>query len=170
MDKAPQPVLEALLVVGFNRRVTSEYRFSTPLVIRAMGALVALLGLLLLLLGVLVGVLELPSAVLSTAVVIAVVVLVAGGFLLTRITALVHFDEAGYQVRWLRGAGVKQARWKEVEDAVTMTVAGHDCVVLRLRDGRTTTIPVKVLDASPAAFIQDLSGRLDAGHGYRRLR
>ena len=151
-------------------RVTTDYRFSTALLLRSMGALLALVGVLLLVVGLLVSLLDLPSGILTTAVVLAVVLVVAGGFLATRVTSLVHFDEAGYRVRWLRGAGVKQARWREVEDAVTASVAGHDCVVLRLRDGRTTTIPVKLLDASPTAFIEDLSGRLDKGHGYRRLR
>jgi hypothetical protein len=150
--------------------VTSDYRFATALVVRAMGGLLALLGLLLVLVGVLVTTLDVPIGLLTTAVVLAVLVVVVGGFLLTRLTPLVHFDETGYRVRWLRGAGVKQARWKEVEDVVTATVSGHDCVVLRLRDGRTTTIPVKVLDTTPTTFIEDLSRRLDAGHGYRRLR
>ena len=53
---------------------------------------------------------------------------------------------------------------------MTATVAGHDCVVLRLRDGRTTTIPVKVLDADAGRVHRGPVGRLDAGHGYRRLR
>ena len=53
---------------------------------------------------------------------------------------------------------------------VTATVRGHHCVVLRLRDGRTTTIPVAVLDARREVFVQDLRSRLDAGHGYRRIR
>ena len=150
--------------------MTSDYRFSTALVVRAMGGLLALLGVLLVLVGVLVSAFDLPVGVLTVAVVLAVLVVVVGGFLLTRLTSLVHFDEAGYQVRWLRGAGVKQARWKEIEDVVTATVSGHDCVVLRLRDGRTTTIPVKVLDTTPSTFIEDLSSRLDSGHGYRRLR
>lgn len=150
--------------------MTTDYRFATPILIRSLGTLLALVGLALLVVGVLVSALDLSSAVLTTAVVTAVVLVVAGGFLATRVGPLVHFDEAGYRVRWLRGAGVTQARWREVEDVVTASVAGHDCVVLRLRDGRTTTIPVKVLDASPATFIEDLSGRLDQGHGYRRLR
>ena len=150
--------------------MATDYRFSTPILIRSMGALLALLGVLLFAVGILVSVLDLPVAFLTVMVVLAVVVVVGGGFLVTRLTPLVHFDDTGYRVRWLRGAGVKQARWREVEDAVTATVSGHDCVVLRLRDGRTTTIPVKVLDASPTAFIEDLSGRLDKGHGYRRLR
>jgi hypothetical protein len=162
--------LRGVARVGFNRQVTTDYRFSTALLVRSLGALLALVGLLLLVVGLLVGLLDLPVAVLTTALVVAVLLVVGGGFLTTRVTSLVHFDEAGYQVRWLRGAGVKQARWREVEDAVTATISGHDCVVLRLRDGRTTTIPVKLLDASPAAFIEDLSSRLDTGHGYRRLR
>lgn len=150
--------------------VTSDYRFSTALLVRSLGALLAVIGVLLLLVGVLVSALDLPLVVLTVAVVLAVVAVVGAGLLLTRVTSLVHFDETGYQVRWLRGAGVKQARWREVEDVVTATVSGYDCVVVRLRDGRTTTIPVKVLDASPSTFIEDLSGRLDKGHGYRRLR
>ena len=72
-------------------------------------------------------------------------------------STLVHFDETGYQVRFVRGAGVKQARWREVEDAVAATVSGHNCVVLRLRDGRTTTIPVGVLAADAATFMDDLT-------------
>jgi hypothetical protein len=162
--------LVGVVGVGFNRAVTTDYRFSTALLVRSLGTLLALVGLLLLAVGLLVGVLELPAALLTASVVLAVLVVVAGGLLATRVGSLVHLDEAGYRVRWLRGAGVKQARWREVEDVVTATIAGHDCVVLRLRDGRTTTIPVKVLDASPSAFIEDLSGRLDKGRGYRRLR
>jgi hypothetical protein len=29
---------------------------------------------------------------------------------------------------------------------------------------------VRVLDTSPTTFFEDLTARLDAGHGYRRLR
>ena len=163
-------VLRALAVVGLNRPVPTDYRFSTPLLLRSLGAVLALVGALVLVVGLLVAVLDLPRAVLTAAVVTAVLVVVAAGLLATRVTTLVHFDEAGYQVRWLRGAGVKQARWREVEDVVTATVSGHDCVVLRLRDGRTTTIPVRVLDVPPATFIEELRARLDKGHGYRRLR
>ncbi len=150
--------------------MATDYRFSTALLVRSMGALLALLGVVLLGAGVLVRALDLPVAVLTVTVVVAVAAVVVGGFLLTRMTSLVRFDTEGYQVRLLRGAGVKQARWREVEDVVTATVSGHDCVVLRLRDGRSTTIPVKVLDVSPTTFVEDLTSRLDKGHGYRRLR
>lgn len=163
-------VLQALAGVGFTGAVSTDYRFSTAILVRSWGTLLALVGLLVLVIGLLVGTLGLPMAVLTTAVVVAALVVVAGALLASRVGSLVQLDENGYRVRWLRGAGVKQARWREVEDVVTASVSGHDCVVLRLRDGRTTTIPVAVLDASPAAFISDLSARLDKGHGYRRLR
>ncbi len=64
---------------------------------------------------------------------------------------------------------MKQARWRDVEDVVAATVSGHDVVVLRLRDGRTTSIPVRVLDTRADDFVKDLSAHLDRGHGYRRL-
>lgn len=147
----------------------SDYRFSQALLVRMMGALLVAVGALVALIAGLVAWLDLPGATLTVAVVVAVVLVVATGVFLTRLTALVRFDDEGYRVRWLRGAGVRQARWKDVEDAVTAVVSGHDCLVLRLRDGRTTTIPVGVLDATPAVLVDDLRSRLDKGHGYRRL-
>jgi hypothetical protein len=148
----------------------TDYRFAAPIVLRAVGALVAIAGLLVLVAGALVASFDLPVAVLTVTVAVAVVVLLVGVVLVARVATLVRFDDAGYRVRWLRGVGVTQARWKDVEDVVTATVSGHDCVVLRLRDGRSTSLPVNVLDVSPSAFVRDLSRRLDAGHGYRRLR
>ena len=147
----------------------SDYRFAQPLLVRMMGEVLAALGVLVLLLAVLVAALDLPGTVLTVGVVTAVVVVLAVGYVLTRRTSLVPFDETGYRVRLLRGAGVKQARWKDVEDAVAAEVSGHRCVVLRLRDGRSTTLPVEVLDATPEAFVTDLRAHLDKGHGYRRI-
>lgn len=147
----------------------SDYRFAAPLLVRFLGLVLVGLGLLTLLAVTAAALLEVPGVV--TVVVVAVVLAVVGaGLALTRLTPLVHLDEAGYRIRLLRGAGVRAARWRDVEDVVTATVRGHDCVVLRLRDGRTTTVPVAVLDAPREVFVQDLRTRLDAGHGYRRIR
>ncbi len=147
----------------------SDYRFAPPLVLRFLGLVLVGLGLLTVVAVTLAALLELP-AVATVVVVLVVVAVVATGLALTRLTPLVHLDEAGYRVRLLRRAGVRAARWRDVEDVVTATVHGHDCVVLRLRDGRTTTVPVAVLDAPREVFVQDLRTRLDAGHGYRRIR
>jgi hypothetical protein len=152
-----------------DRRVPSDYRFAPPLVVRFLGLVLAALGLLTVLAVTLAALLDVPSAV-SVVVVVVVLAVVATGLVLTRLTPLVHLDDAGYRVRLLRGAGVRAARWRDVEDVVTATVHGHDCVVLRLRDGRTTTVPVAVLDAPREVFVQDLRSHLDVGHGYRRIR
>ncbi len=80
----------------------------------------------------------------------------------SRVT-VVHLDETGYRVAMVRGAGVKEARWSDVEDAVTASPAGFPCVVIRLRDGGTTTIPVQALAADPDDFARDVRDRLRAG-------
>ena len=99
------------------------------------------------------------------------VVLVVGlGFVLTRRTTVVRLDETGYTVRLVRGAGVTTGRWKDVEDVVATTVEGTRCVVLRRRDGSTTTIPVGILAARSEDFVRDLQQHLNRGHGYRPVR
>ena len=148
----------------------SDYRFAQPLVVRLLGLVLVGLGLLTVLAVTLATLLRLPAVVVTVVVVLVVGSVVATGLVLTRLTPLVRLDDAGYRVRLLRGAGVRAARWRDVEDVVTATVHGHDCVVLRLRDGRTTTVPVAVLDAPREVFVQDLRTHLDAGHGYRRIR
>lgn len=148
---------------------STQYGFAQYLLVRLLGALIAMVGVVLLVVVGLVAALDLPGSVFAVALVVAVVAVVVSGYVLTRHSTLVRFDETGYQVRMLRGAGVTQARWKDVEDAVTATIAGRNCVVLRLRDGRTTTLPVDVLDVPAADFVQDLRAHLDRGHGYRRL-
>ena len=148
----------------------SDYRFAQPLVVRFLGLVLVVLGLVTVLAVVVAALLDLPAVVTTVVVVLVVAGVVGTGFVLTRLTPLVHLDEAGYRVRLLRGAGVRAARWRDVEDVVTATVQGHDVVVLRLRDGRTTTVPVAVLDAPRQDFVQDLRRHLDTGHGYRRIR
>ena len=43
-------------------------------------------------------------------------------------------------------------------------------MVLRHRDGRTTTIPVDLLSAPVESFVEDLRDHLNRGRGYRPLR
>jgi hypothetical protein len=149
--------------------VSSDYHLSRPIAVRIFGVLLAALGILVVLLTVGVGVLDLPTAVLGAGMVLVVLLLLGGGMLLTRGATVVRLDDAGYRVRLVRGAGVKRARWTDVEDVVATTVAGERCIVLRLRDGRTTTLPVRMLSSSSDSFIKDLQGHLNRGHGYRRI-
>lgn len=127
------------------------------------------MGVLVCLATIVIAVFRLPLAALGVVAVLALLAVLGGGLLLTRRSFVVRLGEEGYQVRFVRGAGVKQARWLDVDDAVTAEVAGSPCVVLRLRDGRTTTIPVEVLDVERDAFVRDIREHLQHGHGLRRL-
>jgi hypothetical protein len=149
--------------------VTSSYRFSGPFVVRLLGVALVVVGVLVLLLAGAVAWFDLPGSLLTTGLVLAVLAVLVLGVLARRRGVVVRFDEAGYRVRHVRGAGVRQGEWKQVEDVAAVTVAGERCVVLRLRDGRTTTVPVGVLAARTEDFVEDLRAHLDRGHGYRRL-
>jgi hypothetical protein len=132
------------------------------------GVLMAALGVLVLVIALLVALVSLPSVVLSVAVVVAVLVVLGALAVFARGT-VVALDEGGYRVRFVRGAGVLRAGWKEVESVSAATMAGERYVVLKLHDGRTTTVPVRVLECRPDDFVRDLQAHLDRGYGYRRI-
>lgn len=150
--------------------VASDYRLSRPFAVRTLGGLLAAMGVVVVLLTLAVAFLDLPTVVLSVGVVGAALLVLLAAIVMSRRTTVVRLDETGYRVRLVRGAGVTEARWTDVEDVVATTVAGERCVVLRLRDGRTTTIPVRMLAGSPDAFVKDLQEHLNRGYGYRRIR
>jgi hypothetical protein len=128
----------------------------------------AALGVAVLVIAVLVAVASLPAVVLSVVVVVAVVAVVVTMGVLTRGT-VVALEEGGYRVRFVRGVGVSRAGWKDVGSVSAATMAGERYVVLTLHDGRTTTVPVRILEARPDDFVRDLQAHLDRGYGYRRI-
>lgn len=149
--------------------VPSAYRLSRPVAARLTGVLLVAVGVLVVVVTLLVALAGLPTWVLTAGVLGASAVVLVAAVVLTRRVVVVRLDEVGYQVRFVRGVGVARARWTDVEDAVASTIAGERCVVLRLRDGRTSTIPVRMLAGDADAFVHDLQAHLDKGHGYRRL-
>jgi hypothetical protein len=148
----------------------SDYRLAASLAVRMLGLVLAGAGVVVALTAVLVALLSWPGVMLTSVVVGSVVVVLAAGFVLTRRATVVRLDDIGYRVRLVRGAGVTAGRWKDVEDVVATTVAGTRCVVLRRRDGATTTIPVDILAAPSEVFVRDLQQHLNRGHGYRPVR
>ena len=71
---------------------------------------------------------------------------------------------------WSAAPASTAAAWTDVEDAATAHAArACPCVVLQLRDGRTTTIPVAALAADREEFVRDLQAHLQRGHGLRPL-
>jgi hypothetical protein len=148
--------------------MSSDYRLSPALGARLVGLLIVALAVLMFVATAIVAVLDLHTLVLlPVALVVLAVVFTAGA--MVRGTTVVHFDDHGYRVRLIRGAGVKAAGWKEVEDAATATPRDIACVVLRLRDGRTTTIPVAAVAADREDFVRDLREHLQRGQGLRPL-
>ena len=141
--------------------VTSDYRLSPLLAARLLGASLVVFGLLVFLATAVVVLFSAPVLILTVTVVACVVGVFTTGWFLTRKAYVVHLDAEGYHVRYVRGAGVDRARWTDVEDAVTTTVAGSPCVVLRLRDGRSTTIPVDVLAGDRDEFVQRVRAYLE---------
>lgn len=120
---------------------------------------------------------DLPVVFVTGLVVLAGVGVLTLGLLLGLRHWVLRMDEHGYRVRVLRppssAAGTtdaRTARWSDVLDLGTTTLSGQRCVVLRLRDGRTTTLPVDLLEGDSEALVTTLTAHLDRGHGYRRLR
>ena len=112
---------------------------------------------------------SLPTTVVTGLVVLAVVGVLTLGVLVGLRHWVLRLDQTGYRVRVLR-TQARSARWTDVLDVQTGTVAGARSVVLRLRDGRTTALPVDAIEGDATRLVETLKGHLDRGHGYRRLR
>jgi hypothetical protein len=147
---------------------TREYAVARHVRVRLAGALLAALGLVVLVVTLVSVTAGMPALVLVAVAVLAAVVLVAAAVVLGRSWWVVRLDDTGYRVRLVRGVGRSAARWKDVEDLATAYVSGSPCVVLRLRDGSTSTLPVDVVEADREELVDELRRRLDAAHGYRR--
>ena len=84
---------------------------------------------------------------------------------------VLRLDEQRLPGPGLRAAEARSARWTDVLDLQAATVAGDRCVVLRLRDGRTTTLPVDAIEGDATALDRDAHRATSTGDtGYRRLR
>jgi len=145
------------------------YRLAPAVVARFLGLALVALALVLFVGTAVVALAGPPLDLLVAVVLVGVLGCVALGWWLRSRAWVLRCTDDGYRVRLVRGAGVKQARWSAVEDAVTTYRHDVACVQLRLRDGRTTTIPVGVLAVDRDQFVRELQGRLQRGHGLRPL-
>jgi hypothetical protein len=145
--------------------MSSDYRLSPAIGARLLGSGLIGLALLVLVATVLAAVLDLSAVFVVVVAAVGLAVVLVAGYLLSRRAYVVRLGEDGYRVRLVRGAGVREARWIEVEDAVAASPHGVDCLVLRLRDGRTTTIPVQVLAADREEFARQVRAHLEGSAG-----
>jgi hypothetical protein len=146
-----------------------DYRLAPAFVVRLLGLALVALAVLLFFGTAVVALAGLPLDVLIAVVLVAVLAAAAFAWWLRSRAWVLRCTDDGYRVRLVRGAGVRAARWSEVEDAVAAYRRGVACVELRLRDGRATTIPVGVLAVDKDGFVRELQRRLQRGHGLRPL-
>lgn len=145
-------------------RVT-DYRLAPLVMARFVGAYLVLLALLLLVATAVVVAADLTADLLVLALGLGVLGLIGIAWWLRSRLVVVRLTEAGYRVRMVRAAGATEARWTEVEDAVAAAPSGIDCLVLRLRDGRSTTIPMQLVAADKDDFARDVRAHLQHAAG-----
>lgn len=76
---------------------------------------------------------------------------------------VVRCTSQGYSIRLVRGAGVREARWADVQEAVTASPYGIPVLTLRLKNGTTSTIPVTVLAIDREQFVREMQRHLSSG-------
>jgi hypothetical protein len=145
----------------------TTYRLAPQFVARLVGLALVLTAVIVFAGTALVAGLDLPADLLVVLVVVCVAGIGTLAWWLRNRAWVLRCTREGYVVRLVRGAGESQARWTDVEDAVTTTRHDVPCLVLRLRDGRTTTIPVGVLAVDKEQFVRELQERLQVARGLR---
>jgi len=143
--------------------MASDYRLAPAVAARLLGVTVICFGLLIFVVTAIVVLFAAPVVLLGVAAVVAVAGIFVIGSLITKRGSVLRLTDDGYQVRFVRGAGVKQARWDDVEELVTDTVAGAPCLIFRLRGGEATVLPVQVIAGDREELVREvgrhLSGR-----------
>ena len=152
-----------------STETATVHRLAPAIAARLLGLVLCGVAVLILLSTVAIAVLDLHTVYLLVPVAVTVLVLVLVWWTWRTKGWVARLTAEGYRVQWVRGVGTASGRWKDVEDAVATTVADAPVVVLRLKDGRTTTIPVDLLQGPTDAFVRDLQEHLDEGRGYRPL-
>jgi hypothetical protein len=134
----------------------TEYRLAPAIVLRVAGAALVALAVLVLVLSVVTGLAGWPFWPVVVVALVGLVAAAGGAAYVARATYVVRLDPLGYDVRLVRGAGVKRARWADVAEVSTAEVRGAPCLVVALRNGRTTTIPVTLLAGDRDEFANRL--------------
>jgi len=145
----------------------SRYRWPRPLIVRPFGVTLVWLGL-----GWVVGVLLAPalglgSMFVTVAGVVTVLIVLGGIYFVLRPPLVLALTPSAYRVHHVRGSGVPGAEWSDVDTAqVGDTVAGQ-ALLIELKDGRRSIVPLLLLGAQANTAAKDVHDRLDSAYGYR---
>ena len=125
--------------------MSSDYRLAPALGARLLGSALVGLAVLILVVTLMVALLDLSVLFVAVVAALGLAAVLVAGHVLTRRMYVVRLGEDG--VLHLRPA------------------RGIHCLVLRLRDGRTTTIPVQVLAVDRDEFARDVRAHLERSAG-----
>ena len=148
--------------------MAQDFRLAPAIGVRFVGAAFVSIAVVVFVLTFVAAAVKVPFVWVLGLAALAVLATVGLGVALRRLPA-VRMDDEGYAVHWLRGTGVRRASWSEVEEANTASQDGVDCVVIQLRDDRTTTIPMLALAVPRDEFVTVLRDRLTQARPTRPL-
>jgi hypothetical protein len=150
---------------------TTQYRWPRPLMLRLSGVVTAALGTLWIV-GIAIDV-WVVSGLGATLYVVGLsgtaVVLVVALVLLGRPPLVVEMAPDRYRLHHLRGGGVATAQWHDVESAQTQSSSNGPLIVIQLKDGQRSLLPLTLLGARSVEAEREIHDRLSTGHGYRPL-
>lgn len=158
-------------VLGENGEVSASptpagpayYRLASHVTARFLGVAIVALAVVVLVVTVVVFALGAGYGWILLPVIVGVVALLGLAWWLRSKAYVVRCTTQGYRIRFVRGAGVREARWADVQEAVTASPYGFPVLVLRLKDGTTSTIPVTILAIDRERFVREMQRHLSSG-------
>jgi hypothetical protein len=145
----------------------SSYRLAPLVLARLVGGYLVAFAVVLVVATVVIGLSGASPDYLVVVLAVGVVGLVALAWWLRSRLSVVTLTPTGYRTRLIRAAGVAEGRWADVEEAVAAAPRDVECLVLRRKDGRATTIPVALVAADKDDFARDVRARLRADSAGR---
>lgn len=146
-------------------RPPSTYRVTLALVLRVAGPVAIALGLV----WIVVALAGVTGAARGVLAIVTLVVVLALLVAVVRPPRVLSLDERGYAIRWVRGAGVTRAPWREVQTVEVRADPGAASLVFALSGGRHSVLPLALLGSRQLEAQRDVQARLNRAYGYRKL-
>ena len=156
------PVLVSSTMESVSSADLTYYHLAPTVQARLLGAAVVALALLVFAGTAVVIAARIDFAWLFIPLVLGVAAVAGFGWWLRNKAYVLRASAQGYRIAFVRGAGVREARWADIQEAVTTMPAGTPCLELRLKKGGATTIPVTILSIDREQFVRDLQVYLKA--------
>ncbi|OIJ27374.1 hypothetical protein UG56_008325 [Nocardioides luteus] len=154
------PALVSSTMESVSSAELTYYRLAPTVQARLLGAAVVGLALLVFAGTAVVIAARIDFAWLFIPLVLGVAAVAGFGWWLRNKAYVLRASAQGYRIAFVRGAGVREARWADIQEAVTTMPAGTPCLELRLKKGGATTIPVTILSIDREQFVRELQGYL----------